>query len=132
MYYTRITKIWVIDTVDIFLFSFIAGSYLAQYIKHYTSETVARRRLAKCIIEKSKLSKTPSQLREQKINRVYQFAISNRGGQFDFDPDYIYTETSELWVDEHVYKLATEIKKVVERLYAYFVKHELYGRGQFF
>ena len=56
MYYNRIYRIWVIDSVDCFLLSTLIGSIIASRLKTYLSEKEAMERLKDSIIQKSTLA----------------------------------------------------------------------------
>ena len=75
-------------------------------------------RLKNSIIKKSKLvrqsDRSISNFKKIKIKKIYKFALKNRGVQFEnFQIDYK--------ASNEVFKLAQEIKELVERL-AYFLK----------
>ena len=55
MYYDRIFRVWVIDTINYFLLSTILGSIVTSRLKNYLSETKAMEQLKNSLIEKSKL-----------------------------------------------------------------------------
>lgn len=120
MYYNRILKVWVVDAVDYFLLSAIIGSIVASGLKDYLSEKKAMERLKNSIIKKSKVAHQGEKLLRRsdkfifnsqkiKIQKIYRFALENRGGQFE-----------EVQVDHEFSnefsKLAQKIKGLVERL----------------
>ena len=77
------TGVWVIDILDYFLISAIMGSLLASRLKEYLSEEKRRNRLKNSIIKKSNLVKVKSKApvlksKKVKIEKIYQFALSNR------------------------------------------------------
>lgn len=123
MYYNRILRIWVFDQLDCFLISALIGSLLASYLKKYFSEKASTERLRNSIIKKSKLvkSKTPILIsKDPKIKKIYKFAINTRGGQFEeFEGQHEFSN--------EVFKLAQEIKKIVERLARFLKEKELKG-----
>ena len=102
MYYNKLVKIWVLDPFDYFLISAFIGSIAGSRLKTYLSEKAAMERLKKSILKKSRLiesessdskstdsvgsvkfyEKRPSKIN---INKVFRFALSNRGGQNDLD-----------------------------------------------
>ena len=129
MYYNKILRIWVVDPLDIFLLSAILASIIASCLKDYLSEKKAMERLKNSIIKKSKLvtkSKRPiSNSKEIRIKKIYRFALDNRGGQFEnFQADHEFSN--------EVFKLAQEIKKLVERLASFLKERELKGVAKIF
>jgi hypothetical protein len=130
MYYNRILRVWVVDPLDCFLLSAIIGSILAVYLKDYLSEKKAMERLKNSIIDKSVIKSdipipTPNS-KEIKIKKIYNFALENRGGQFEnFQADHEFSN--------EVFKLAQQIKRLVERLASFLKERELKGvAGIFF
>jgi hypothetical protein len=130
MYYNRILRVWVVDPLDCFLLSAIIGSILALYLKDYLSEKKAMERLKNSIIDKSVIKSdipipTPNS-KEIKIKKIYNFALENRGGQFEnFQADHEFSN--------EVFKLAQQIKRLVERLASFLKERELKGvAGIFF
>ena len=125
MYYNRILKIWVIDQLDYFLISAIIGSLIARYFKDYLSEKSSMQRLKNSIINKSELKETNSLRRfvskKSKIQAIYRFALTNRGGQNFDNSDF------EQKLFQVSYNLADEIKGMVEKLAAYLKQQELKG-----
>jgi len=126
MYYNRILKVWVFDLLDYFLISALLGSLLASYLKKYFSEKAAKERLKNSIIKKSKLisSKTPiSNSKKAKIKRIYKFALhtNTRGGEFEEFDEVEYKLSNE------IFKLAEEIKGLIERLAKFLKERELKG-----
>lgn len=135
MYYNRILRIWAIDPLDYFLLSAIIGSIAALRLKDYLSEKEAMERLKNSIIKKSKLAAKSELVIESnrsvfnskkiRIKKVYKFALENRGGQFEnFPEDYEFSN--------EVFKLAQEIKKLVERLAVFLKERELKGVAKIF
>ena len=122
MYYNRILRVWVVDPVDYFLLSATLGIILAEYLKDYVSEKKAMERLKNSIIKKSKLvdqsNRSISNSKKIQIKKIYKFALGNRGGQFEnFQADY------ELSNDP--FKLAQEIKELIERLASFLKERKL-------
>lgn len=131
MYYHRILRSWTLDPLDYFLLSAIIGSLVASRLKDYLSEKRATERLKNSIIKKSKLviksnsNKPIFNSKETRIKKIYKFALDNRGGQFEnFQADYEFSN--------EVFKLAQEIKGLVERLAAFLKERELKGVARFF
>lgn len=119
MYYNRILRVWVVDQLDWFLLSALMGSFAAQRLKNYLAEEEAKKRLINSIIKKSKLvkSKTPTLIsKEAKIKQISRFALNNRGGQ-------IYE--SDVQLSNERFKLAQDIKNLVERLAIFLKEREL-------
>ena len=107
MYYNRLLRVWVLDQLDYFLISALIGSLAASYLKNYLSEKAAMERLKNSIINKSKLAtkaNTPIlSSKEAKIEKIYRFALNNRGGQFEeFQADHDFSNEA--------FNLAQEIK----------------------
>lgn len=131
MYYNRILRVWVVDPIDYFLLSALLGSLLASYLKDYVSEKRAMKRLKNSIIKKSKLvsnsdsgRSTPSS-KEIRLRKVYKVAFGARGGQFEgLQADYEFSN--------EVFKLANDIRKVVEKLAIYLKQRELKGIAKIF
>jgi hypothetical protein len=124
MYYNRIIRVWVVDPLDYFLLSAILGSIVASRLKDYLSEKKAMERLKNSIIKKSKLviksDRPVSNSKEIRIKKIYKFALENRGGQFEnFQADHEFSN--------EVFKLAQEIKGLVERLASFLKERELKG-----
>ena len=126
MYYNRILRIWVIDGLDYFLISFIIGTLLASYFKDYLSEKAAMERLKRSIINKSKTNRPILNSNRKKIQKIYRFALNKRGGQTTLPPieDYLF--------ENEVFKLAQQIKGMVERLAAFLKERELKGVAKIF
>lgn len=127
MYYNRILHTWVLDPLDYFFLSAIIGSLAAPRLKDYLSEKKAMKRLKNSIIKKSKLKYkldvpilNSDQTRRKKIYRV---ALENRGGQFD---------EFEAELSKEGFKLAQEIKGLVERLAIFLKERELKGIARIF
>ena len=117
---------WVIDPFDYFLLSAILGSILASCLKDYLSEKKAMKRLKNSIIQKSKsiikLDQPILNSKAMRIKKIYNFALESRGGQFEnFQAD-----------DEFVFRLAQEIKGLVERLASFLKERELKGVARIF
>ena len=131
MYYNRIFRVWVLDVVDYFLISALIGSFAASYFKNYLSEKAAMERLKNSIINKSKLSTKVNipilNSKEAKINKIYRFALGNRGGQFEE-----FNLQADHEFSNEVFKLAQEIKNVVERLAVFLKRRELKGIAKIF
>ena len=123
MYYNRILRVWVLDQLDYFLISAFIGSLVASYLKKYLSEEETMERLKNSIIKKSNLVKYKRPIlnsKKVKINKIYKFALTNRGGQFEeFQAQHEFSNES--------FKLAQEIKKMVERLARFLKERELKG-----
>ena len=129
MYYNKILRVWVLDPVDYFLLSAILGSILASHLKHYLSEKKAMERLKNSIIKKSTLvrqsHRSISNSKKIKIKKIYRVALENRGGQFEeFQADHEFSN--------EVFKLAHEIKGLVERLARFLKERELKGVARIF
>jgi hypothetical protein len=125
----RILKVWVVDPLDYFLLSAIIGSITASCLKDYLSEKKAMKRLKRSIIKKSKslieLNNFIPNSKQRKIKRIYEVALSSRGGQF---------ENFQLGskISEEAFMLAQHIKTFVERLAVYLKKQELKGVAKIF
>jgi hypothetical protein len=124
MYYNKILRVWVVDPLDYFLLSAIIGSILASCLKDYLSEKKAMERLKNSIIKKSKSiinsDRSNPNSKEIKIKKIYKLALENRGGQFEnFQADHE--------VSNEVWKLAQEIKGLLERLASFLKERELKG-----
>ena len=127
MYYNRILGSWVLDPLDYFLLSAIIGSLVASSLKNYLSEKKAMKRLKNSILKKSKLVIKSDKLilNSKKARKIYKFALENRGGQFEnFQADHE--------VSNEVFKLAQEIKGLVERLASFLKERELKGVARIF
>ena len=125
MYYNRILRIWVIDPLDYFLVGAVLGSILASRLKDYLSEKKAMERLKNSIIKKSELVRQSDRYSSKKIKKIYKFALGNRGGQFEeFQKDHEFSNK--------VFKLAQEIKGLVERLAVFLKERELNGVARIF
>lgn len=127
MYYNRILRVWVIDPLDYFLLSVILGSIAASRLKDYLSEKKAMERLKNSIIKKSELVRQSdrSNSKKIKIKKIYKFALGNRGGQLEeFQADHHFSN--------EVFKLAQEIKGLVERLAVFLKERELKGVARIF
>lgn len=119
------TGVWVIDILDYFLISAIMGSLLASRLKEYLSEEKRRNRLKNSIIKKSNLVKVKSKApvlksKKVKIEKIYQFALSNRCGnlnEYQIDPEF----------SNETFKLAASIKVMIERLAFFLKQKELKG-----
>lgn len=129
LFFNRVTRVWVVDLLDYFLISVIIGSFGASYLKKYLSEKAVMERLKNSIITKSKLvnnKNTPMlNSKEVKIQKIYRFALGNRGGQFEefqADPE----------IPHEVLQLAQGIKGLVERLAVFLKERELKGIGKIF
>lgn len=130
MYYNKILRVWVVDTLDYFLLSAILGSILASGLKNYLSEKKAMKRLKNFIIKKLEFVLQSdgliSNFKETRIKKIYIFALENRGGQFEnFQVDHEFSN--------EVFQLAQGIKGLVERLACFLKERELKGiTGIFF
>ena len=127
MYYNRILRVWVIDPLDYFLLSAILGSIVASRLKDYLSEKKAMERLRDSIIKKSELVRQSdrSNSKKIKIKKIYKFALGNRGGQFkEFQADHEFSNEA--------FKLAQEIKGLIERLAVFLKERELKGVARIF
>lgn len=121
MYYDKILRVWVIDLLDYFLISALIGSLLAFYAKNYQSEDAAMKRLKNSIIKESLLiSAKPipvnSKTYKSGSKRSLKIALEIKGGQ-----------QKDIISEADLYKLALEIKKIVEKLAAYLKERELTG-----
>ena len=115
--------------MDYFLLSAILGSILALHLKDYLSEKKAMERLKNSIIKKSKLviqSNRPIfNSKEIRIQKIYKFALQNRDGQFEnFQVDHEFSN--------EVFKVAQEIKGLIERLARFLKERELKGIAKIF
>jgi hypothetical protein len=120
MFYNRILRVWVIDQLDYFLLSLLAGSLAASHLKKYLSEKVAMERLKNSIIEKSEVRlKLPILSSKKSKIKQLKLALRNRGGELE--------EFSN-----EIFDLAQTIKGVVERLAAFLKKKELKGIAKIF
>lgn len=129
MYYNRILRVWVVDSLDYFLLSVIIGSILASCLKDYLSEKKAMQRLKNSIIKKSKSVIKPARptanSKKIRIKKIYKFALENRGGQFEnFQADHEFSN--------EIFKLTQEIKGLVERLASFLKERELKGVAKIF
>ena len=129
MYYNRILRVWVVDPLDYFLLSAIIGSLAASRLKDYLSEKKAMERLKNSIIKKSKLVRQSDRpifnSKETRIKKIYKVALENRGGEFEnFQADHEFSN--------EVFKLAEEIKGLVERLARFLKERELKGVARIF
>ena len=129
MYYNRILRVWVVDPLDYFLLSAIIGSLVASRLKDYLSEKKAMERLKNSIIKKSKLVRQSDRpifnSKETRIKKIYKVALENRGGEFEnFQADHEFSN--------EVFKLAEEIKGLVERLARFLKERELKGVARIF
>lgn len=130
MYYNRILRVWVVDPVDYFLLSALIGSLAASRLKDYLSQTKSMSRLKNSIIKKSKkfIPHSDSSIfnsKETKIKKIYKVALESRGGQFENfqeDPEF----------SNEAFKLAQEIKGLVERLAHFLKERELKGFARIF
>ena len=112
MYYNKIAGRWILDAVDYFLISSFIASSLTSYLKNYWSEKVSMARLKNDIIKKSRFierSKATKSLnnfnsKESKIQKIYRFALDNRGGC-----NYEYQLADQ--IQDLVIKLAVFLKK---------------------
>lgn len=122
MYYNKILDVWVVDALDYFLLSAIAGSLFASSLKDYLSEKKTKERLVNSIIKKSKIVRQSDRSisNSKKIKKIYKFALENRGGQFEEFP-----VTHEF--STKTFKLAQEIKGFIERLALFLKERELKG-----
>lgn len=130
MYYNKILRIWVVDQFDYFLLSVILGNIIGSSLKNHLSETKAMERLKNSIIKKSqvliKSDRPIPNLKQRKIQKIYKFALGNRGGQQfeNFQIDHEFSNES--------FKLAQEIKGLVERLASFLKERELKGIAKIF
>jgi len=86
-------------------------------------------RLKKSIIQKSKLliksERTSFNSTETRIEKIYRFALQNRGGQFpNFEADHEFSNEA--------FKFAGKIQGLVERLARFLKERELKGIARFF
>lgn len=129
MYYNRILRGWVLDPLDYFLLSAIIGSLTASCLKDYLSEKKAMERLKNSIIKKSKLviksERTIFNSKKTRIKKICKVALENRGGQFEnFQADHEFSNEA--------FKLAQEIKGLVQRLASFLKERELKGIARIF
>ena len=129
MYYNKILRVWAVDQLDCFLLSAILGSIVASLLKDYLSEKKAMKRLKNSSIEKSKLviksDRPMSNSKKVRIRKIYNVALGNRGGQFEnFQANHEFSH--------EVFKLAQEIKGLVERLASFLKERELKGVARIF
>ena len=77
------------------------------------------KRLKNSIINESELViKSARPTRKIRIKKIYKFALDNRGGQFeDFQINHEFSN--------EIFKLAQEIKRLVERLARFLKEREL-------
>ena len=77
------------------------------------------KRLKNSIINESELViKSERPTRKIRIKKIYKFALDNRGGQFeDFQINHEFSN--------EIFKLAQEIKRLVERLARFLKEREL-------
>lgn len=131
MYYNRILRQIIVDPFDYFLIFAIFGSFSASYLKEYLSEKKAMERLKNSILKKSELaiqSNRPnlsSRSKAARIQKIYKFALENRGGEFDKFP-----ENHEFSNQE--FQIAEQIKRFVERLAHFLKQRELKGIAKIF
>lgn len=125
MYYNRITGILVIDYLDWFLMAAILGSVSAPRLKLYLSEKKAMERLKYSIMKKSKFRRQSyrSISNSKKIERIYRLALDNRGGQL---------EEFQVELSNKSFKLAQQIKGLVEQLAHFLKDRELKGVAKIF
>jgi hypothetical protein len=130
MFYHRILRIWVFDVVDFFIVGAFFGSLAAPSLKNYLSERQAMKRLKNSLIRKSALlhnkSDTPIlNSKRARMQKIYRIALEKHGGQL-----------RNLRVDHEFYneifKLAQEIKELVERLACFLKERELQGVARIF
>lgn len=136
MYYNRILRVWVVDPVDYFLHYFLLsaliGSIVASRLKNYLSEKAAMERLKNSIIKKSKLTNNGNKRilnslnpKDMKIKKIYKVALETHGGQFEeFKVNHEFSN--------EVFKLAQDIKGLVERLARFLKERELKGVARIF
>jgi hypothetical protein len=127
MFYNRILRIWMIDSLDYFLIGVIMGSILASYLKNYLSEKASMERLRRSIINKSnslpsKTNITLLSTKQARTKKIYNFAL--RGGQFDPSVDELQAAHE---VSNEIFNLARRIKRIVERLAIFLKEKELKG-----
>ena len=117
------------DQLNCFLLRALLGIIAASQLKTYFFEKKAMERLKNSIIKKSKSviksdRPTPNS-KEIRIKKISKFALENRGGQFEnFQADHEFSN--------EVFKLAQEIKGLVERLASFLKERELKGVARIF
>ena len=127
VYYNRILKVWVIDKIDYFMFSFLIGSTIANILKHYLAEQQAMERLKKSVMKKSPLlldiesDKTDFTPKKKRAKKIFKIFILNRGGELVPKP-----------VSDYAFKLAHIIREVVEKLAVFLKERELNGVATIF
>ena len=130
VYYNRILRVWMFDPLDYFLISAFLGSIVASRLKNHLSEKESMERLKKSIINKSKLIPSKSRIlnpKDDKIRRIYKFALDNRGGDNDNFNQMLEEINTNHEFSNEVFKLTQEIEKVVARLAKYLKERELKG-----
>jgi hypothetical protein len=129
MFYNRILRVWVVDTVDYFIVSFLIGSFAASNLKNYLSERQAMKRLKNSMIKKSTLlpeSDTPIlNSKRARIEKIYKLALKKHGGQLrNIRADHAFYN--------EIFKLSQEIKELIERLACFLKERELQGVARIF
>lgn len=129
MFYHRILGIWVFDTVDYLILSALAGSLASSSLKNYLSERQAMKRLKASLIKKStSLPKSDAPILNSKrarMQRIYRIVLEKHGGQLrNIRVDHeFYNE---------IFKIAQDIKNLVERLACFLKERELQGVARIF
>ena len=111
------------------MLSSILGSILSSYLKKYLYEEKAAERLIISIIRKCKLiiedDKSTPNSKEIKMKNIYKLALSPRRGQFE-------NFQANLDSSGEAFKLAQQIKGLVERLAIFLKEKELNGLAKIF
>ncbi len=123
MYYNKIYRVWMLDSLNYFLISAIIGILVASQLKKYLPKKSSMKRLKKSIINKSGLLRTKTSIlesKELKIKRIYRFALESRGGQFEeFKVDHEFSS--------EVFQIVQKFEQIVTRLAGFFKRKELKG-----
>ena len=130
MFYNRILRIWVVDTIDYFLISLIVGRLIGLYLKNYLSEKESLKRLKLSIINKSDINKSKLLIRNKKIlnpkdlklKKIYRMVFETYGGDFQ----------EHLKYNGDIFNFAQEIKENLERLASFLKERELQGFAKIF
>lgn len=127
MFYHKILKTWVIDLIDYFLISAFVGSIVASELKKYSSEKEAMKRLKVSVLKKSRLMPKSSRGmlldKESRIKKIYKLALMPRGGIDDITKHEFSNE---------IFKLAGDVKNLIERLLSFCAERELKGMAKIF
>ena len=84
MYYNKLSRQIVFDSLDLFLIALIIASKTVSYYKEQRSEKAKIQKLKADLIKKSKLIDSSQNIsyskNTKKIKRIYKFALDQRGG----------------------------------------------------